>query len=131
MKDQVFTIEQMKTLMEVGVDIEMAKSMSYYATYESEPKWFNVLRERDNIFDNNCPHIPTFTTHDAILYLNNIIEQGKLSIFYNEDCEWVVGVMKIFKDYETGAVKNTFDTLHKDPDLNCALYQSILKLSKV
>lgn len=131
MKDQVFTLEQMKTLMEVGVDIEMAKDMSYYATYQSEPNLYNKLMERNYIFDNNFPHIPTFTTHDAILYLNNIIEQGKLSIFYNEDCEWVVGVMKIFKDYETGAVKNTFNTLYKDPDLNCALYQSILKLSKV
>lgn len=105
--------------------------MAYYAIYETEPNWFNELRERELEFDNNYPHIPTFTTHDAILYLNNIIEQGKLSLFYNEDCEWVVGVMKIFKDYENGAVKNTFDTLHKDPDLNCALYQSILKLSKV
>lgn len=131
MKEQVFTIEQMKTLKEVGVDIELARSMAYYATYESEPNWYNTLRERDNIFDNNCPYIPTFTTHDAIIYLNNIVEPGKLSIMYNEDCEWVVGVMKIFKDYENGAVKNIFNTLHKDPDLNCALYQSILKSSRL
>ena len=131
MKDQVFTLEQMKTLMEVGGDIEIAKTMAYYATYQSEPKLYNKLMERNYIFDNNYPHVPTFTTLDAIMYLNNIVEPGKLSIFYNEDCEWVVGVMKIFKDYETGAVKNTFDTLHKDSDLNCALYQSILKLRRV
>ena len=131
MKDQVFTIEQMKTLMEVGVDIEIAKGMAYYAIYETEPNWFNELREREVEFDNNYPYIPTFTTYDAIIYLNNIVKPGKLSIMYNEDCEWVVGVIKIFKDYETGAVKNTFDTLHKDPDLNCALYQSILKLSRI
>ena len=131
MKEQVFTIEQMKTLMEVGVDIEIARGMAYYAIYETEPNWYNELREREVEFDNNYPHIPTFTTHDAIIYLNNIVKPNKLSIIYNEDCEWVVSVVKIFKDYENGAVKNTFDTLYKDPDLNCALYQSILKSSKV
>ena len=131
MKEQVFTIEQMKTLKEVGVNIEIAKSMAYYAIYETEPNWFNELRIREKEFDGYYPYIPTFTTHDAIIYLNNIVEQDKLSIFYNEENEWVVGVMKIFKDYETGAVKNTFNTLYKDPDLNCTLYQSILKLSKV
>lgn len=131
MKEQVFTIEQMKTLKEVGVDIEIARGMAYYAIYETEPNWYNELREREDVFDNNYPYIPTFTTHDAIIYLNNIVEPGKLSIMYNEDCEWVVGVMKIFKDYENGAVKNIFNTLHKDPDLNCALYQSILKSSRL
>lgn len=132
MKEQVFTIEQMKTLMEVGVDIEKARCMAYYATYISEPNLYNKLMERNNIFDNNYPHIPTFTTRDAIIYLNNIVEpSGKLSIMYNEDCEWVVGVMKIFNDYETGAKKTRFTTLHKDPELNCALYQSILKSSKI
>ena len=131
MKDQVFTQEQMKTLMEVGVDIEIAKTMAYYATYQCEPNLYNKLMERNHIFDNNYPYIPTFTTHDAIIYLNNIVEPGKLSMMYNEDCEWVVGVVKIFKDYETDTTKNIFTLLHKDPDLNCALYQSILKSSKV
>ena len=50
MKEQVFTIEQMKTLKEVGVDIEIARGMAYYAIYETEPNWYNELREREDVF---------------------------------------------------------------------------------
>lgn len=129
MKEQVFTIEQMKTLKEVGVNIEIAKGMAYYAIYETEPNWFNELRIRENEFDGYYPYIPTFTTHDAIVYLNNIVKPNKLSIMYNDDCEWVVSVVKIFRHYNSDEETKIFNALHKDPDLNCALYESILKLS--
>lgn len=87
MKTQVLSIEQMKHLKELGVDTSRAK-ISYYATYESEPNWYNTLRERDNIFDNNCPHIPTLTlqemlemmpesiTSDNILYHFELLKLG-------------------------------------------------------
>lgn len=65
MKTQVLSVGQMKHLQEFGVDTSKAK-MSYYATYESEPHWYNTLRERDNIFDNNYPHMPTFTLQDML-----------------------------------------------------------------
>ena len=72
MKTQVLNVEQMQYLQELGVNINAAK-MSWYATYESEPNWYNTLRERDNIFDNNCPHIPTFTLQDMLEMLPRII----------------------------------------------------------
>jgi hypothetical protein len=65
MKNQVLSIEQMQHLQELGVDTSKAK-MAWYATYESEPNWYNMLRERDNIFDNNCPHIPALTLQEML-----------------------------------------------------------------
>lgn len=65
MKTQVLSVEEMKHLKELGVDTSSAK-MAWYATYHSEPNWYNHLMERNNIFDNNYPHIPALTLQDIL-----------------------------------------------------------------
>lgn len=80
MKNQVLNIEQMQHLMGLGVDISKAK-MAYYATYESEPNWYNTFRERDDIFDNNCPYIPTFTLQEMLVMMPGSIMSD--NIFYH------------------------------------------------
>jgi hypothetical protein len=67
----------MQHLQNLGVDISDAK-MAWYATYESEPNWYNMFRERDNIFDNNYPHIPTFTLQDMLEMMPGSIESDNI-----------------------------------------------------
>ena len=73
MKSQVLSIEQMRHLQELGVDTSKAK-MCWYAIYETEPNWYNELRIRDEVFDKNYPHIPTFTLQDILEILPKTIE---------------------------------------------------------
>lgn len=65
MNEEVLSIEQMKHLQELGVDISKAK-MCWYAIYETLPNWFNELRIRDNVFDDYYPFMPTFTLQDML-----------------------------------------------------------------
>lgn len=65
MKTQVLSVEQMKHLQELGVDISKAK-MAWYAIYETLPNWYNELRIRDDVFDKNYPSVPTFTLQEIL-----------------------------------------------------------------
>ena len=65
MNTEVLSVEQMKHLQELGVDISKAK-MCWYAIYETLPNWFNELRIREKEFDGYYPFVPTFTTQDMI-----------------------------------------------------------------
>lgn len=65
MEKQVLSIKQMRHLQKLGVDTSMAK-IAWYATYETEPNWYNELRIRDDVFDKNYPSVPTFTLQDML-----------------------------------------------------------------
>lgn len=65
MEIQVLSVEQMKRLQELGVDISKSK-MCWYAIYETLPNWYNELRIRDNVFDDYYPFMPTFTLQDML-----------------------------------------------------------------
>jgi hypothetical protein len=71
----------------------MAK-MAWYATYETEPNWYNELRIRDDVFDKNYPSVPAFTLQDMLEMMPKeiLVERYKhLLMICVLHQQWVVG----------------------------------------
>lgn len=77
MKDKVLSVEQTRHLQELGVDTSKAK-MAWYAIYETLPNWYNELKIRDDVFDNNYPSVPVFTLQDILEIIPSSIESDNI-----------------------------------------------------
>lgn len=124
MAKQVLSIEQMRHLQELGM--ELKETMLYWVVYKvGNEKNFVTTRENAmEVIDESCGMLPAYTLQDVLYALPEEVKYKRkdyLIEMWKRDNEWTIGYLFFSAD-------DTLDVLHLHDETNKSLIDAAYEM---